>query len=99
VSHDPSAVPLHDDVWRIENGATNCDDADALRAALASDVMGTIQGIADETWFAGGDGAAVFYTLTARVGDDSMQVRIAERFRVVDGRLAEIEAMFAPIAR
>ncbi len=98
VSHDPSAVPLHDDVWRIENGAPNADGADALRAALAADVMGTIQGIGDESWFAGGDGAAVFYTLTARVSDTTdMQVRIAERFRVVDGRLAEIEAVFAPI--
>jgi hypothetical protein len=99
VTHDPTAVPLHDDVWRIENGAPSGDGADALRAALASDVMGTIQGIGDETWFAGGDGAAVFYTLTARVSDTAeMQVRIAERFRVFDGRLASNEAVFAPIA-
>jgi hypothetical protein len=98
VSHDPSGVPLHDDVWRIENGGPSGDGADALRTALASDVMGTIQGIDDERWFAGGDGVAVFYTLTARVGDTEMRVRIAERFRVVDGDLAEIEAVFAPIS-
>jgi hypothetical protein len=98
VSHDPSAVPLHDDVWRIENGALSGDGAEALRGALASDVLGTIQGIDDERWFVGGDGAAVFYTLTARVGDTEMLVRIAERFRGVDGDLAEIEAVFAPIA-
>ena len=97
VSHDPSQVPLHDDVWRIENGAPSGEGADALRAALASDVMHTIQGIEDERWLAGGDGAAVLYTLLARVGDDTMRMRIAERFRVVDGKLAEIEAVFAPI--
>lgn len=98
VSHDASAVPLHDDVWRVENGAPSGDGAEALRAALASDVMSTITGIDDERWFADGDGAAVFYTLTARAGDADLHVRIAERFRVVDGRLAEIEAVFAPIA-
>ena len=97
VSHEPSGVPLHDDVWRIENGAPSGDGADSLRAALMSDVMHTIERIDDERWFAGGDGAAVFYTLTARAGDTEMRVRIAERFRVVDGDLAEIEAVFAPI--
>ena len=98
VSHDASAVPLHDEVWRIENGAPSGDGADALRTSLESEIMGTIRGIDDEQWFADGDSAAVFYTLHARVGADDMFMRIAERFRVVDGRLAEIEAVFAPKA-
>jgi hypothetical protein len=98
VSHDPSAVPLHDDVWRIENGAPSGDGADALRASLASEVMLPIRGVDDARWFVGGDGAAVFYTLHVKVGDDDLRMRIAERFRVVDGLLAEIEAVFAPIA-
>jgi hypothetical protein len=98
VSHDPAAVPLHDDVWRIENGAPSGDGADALRTSLASDVMQPIQGIDDARWFVDGDGAAVLYNLRVKVGDVDMAMRIAERFRVVDGRLAEIEAVFAPIA-
>ncbi len=98
VSHDGSAVPLADEVWRVENGRLTADGSDALRVSLASEIMHTVQEITDERWFAGGDGAAVFYTLRARAGDDDMFVRIAERFRVVDGVIAEIEAVFAPIS-
>jgi hypothetical protein len=98
VSHDGSAVPLADDVWRIENGRITANGADALRKSLASEVMQTIQGIDEASWFAAGDSAAVFYTLRARAGDKEMFMRIAERFRVVDGRLVEIEAVFAPRA-
>ncbi len=97
VSHDASAVPLAPDVWRIENGKNTGDGADGLRGSLESEVMQTVQGIEGERWFAAGDAAAVFYTLRARAGERDMFVRIAERFRVVDGRLVEIEAVFAPL--
>ena len=97
LSHDGSAVPLADEVWRIENGRLTADGADALRVSLASEIMHTVQEISDEQWYAGADSAAVFYTLRARVGDNDMFVRIAERFRVVDGLVVEIEAVFAPI--
>ena len=98
VSHDASAVPLADDVWRIENGRNTGDGAEALRASLESEIMRTVQGIDDVSWFAGGDSAAAFYTLRARAGDEDRLVRIAERFRVVDGLLVEIEAVFGPLA-
>lgn len=97
LSHDGSEVPLADEVWRVENGQVTADGAEALRDSLASPIMHTVTGIDDERWFVAGDSAAVFYRLTGRVGDDDMHVRIAERFRVVDGTLAEIEAIFAPI--
>ncbi|MCZ6784163.1 MAG: hypothetical protein O7G30_12730 [Proteobacteria bacterium] len=96
VSHDSSAVPIADEVWRIENGRDTADGADALRKSLESEIMHTIQGIDEVSWFAAGDSAAVFYTLHARAGERDMFMRIAERFRVVDGRLVEIEAVFAP---
>ena len=96
VSHDGSAVPLASDVWRIENGRVTADGADALRKSLESEIMHTIQRIDEASWFAAGDGAAVFYTLHARAGGKDMVMRIAERFRVVSGCLAEIEAVFAP---
>jgi len=96
VSHDPSAVPLADDVWRIENGKPTGDGAEALRTSLASEIMHSVRGIDDERWFAAGDAAAVFYTLRARAGDADVLMRVAERFRVVDGQLVEIEAVFAP---
>ena len=97
VSHDASAVPLADRVWRIENGKNTGDGADALRKSLESEIMHTVQRISDARWFASGDSAAVFYTLYARAGASSLPVRIAERFRVVGGRIAEIDAIFAPI--
>ena len=74
------------------------DGADALRKSLESEIMHTIQGIDEASWFAAGDSAAVFYTLRARVGEQDRFMRIAERFRVVAGRLVEIEAVFAPKA-
>ena len=98
VSHDASAVPTAEKVWRIENGRNTADTADVLRTSLESDVMKTVQGIEDERWFAEGDGAAVFYTLRARAAGSDTFLRIAERFRVVDGLLVEIEAVFAPRA-
>ncbi len=98
VSHNASAVPLADRVWRIENGKTTGDGADVLRKSLESDVMQAVQGISDERWFTSSDSAAVFYTLHARAGDRDLFMRIAERFRVVDGRLVEIEAVFSPKA-
>lgn len=97
VSHDPSEVPVAEDVWRIENGRVTADGGDDLRRSLASEIMHTVQAITNERWFVGNDSAAVFYDLRAKVGEDDMMVRIAERFRVVCGELAEIEAVFAPI--
>ena len=96
LSHDGSGVPLADEVWRIENGRVTADGADTLRKSLESEIMHTVRGIDEASWFASGDSAAVFYTLRARAGDRDLFMRIAERFRVVDGRLAEIEAVFAP---
>ena len=95
VSHNAAAVPLSDEVWRIENGKTTGDGADALRKSLESEAMQTVQGVSDERWFASADSAVVFYTLLARAGDRDLFMRIAERFRVVDGRLVEIEAVFS----
>lgn len=96
LSHDGSSVPLATDVWRIENGKLTADGADAVRKSLASEMMHTIQRIDETSWFAGGDCAAVFYTLHARSEGRDLAMRIAERFRVFEGRLVEIEAVFAP---
>jgi len=99
VSHDASSVPIAADVWRVENGAVTADGGDALRRSLESEIMHTVQAVTDQRWFVAGDSAAVFYDLRARLSaDDEMMVRIAERFRAVDGDLVEIEAIFAPKA-
>lgn len=95
-SRDASEVPLAEKVWRVENGTITGHDANSLRASLESKIMHTIQGVDEESWFAAGDSAAVFYTLHVGGRERDIDVRIAERFRVVDGRIVEIEVVFAP---
>ncbi len=98
VSHDASAVPIGPEAKRIENGQATGEGAEGLAAALESEIMETVESIDNEHWFTAGDNAVVFYDLHASVGDDTMLVRIAERFRVGDGGLSEVEAVFAPVA-
>jgi hypothetical protein len=100
VSHHAGEVPVSADVWRVENGQVTADGGADLRRSLESEVMHMVQAVADERWFVDGADAAVFYDLEARVGsdpDDVMMMRIAERFRVLDGEIVEIEAVFAPV--
>jgi len=96
VSHDGSGVPLSDRAWRVENGRDTGASGAAIRASLESEIMASVQSVGDERWFVSGDGAAVFYTLGLSTGDGEASVRVAERFRVVDGQLAEIEAVVGP---
>ena len=96
-SHDASRVPLADRAWRIENGRDAGASGAAIRASLESEVMHAVQSIADEQWFVSGDAAAVFYTLVVGTGGSHVSMRVAERFRIVDGALVEIEAVVAQI--
>ena len=96
VSHDASRVPLADGAWRVENGRDTGASGAAIRASLESEVMASVQSVADERWFVSGDAAAVFFTLGLRMGDTEGSVRVAERFRVVGGELAEIESGVGP---
>jgi len=95
VSHDAAGLPLADDVRRMENGQMTGSGPVDLRASLESDVMLSVQATSDEHWLLAGDSAVVFYSLLAKFGDDTMLVRIAERFRVRAGEITEIEAIFA----
>src|SRR5205823_431660 len=74
---------------------------DGIRAALGNDVMNVIGRLDTMRWFIEGDQAAVFYDLHATVGlPDGMAppppLPIAERFRVQNGLIKEIEAIFGP---
>ncbi len=92
VEHDGSKVPLADDVVRIEQGRNTGQGRDELIQALAHDVMNVITGIRNVRWFVEDDQAVVFYDLDVTTSD--RPVLIAERFRVVDGLITEIEAIF-----
>ncbi|MEN8159907.1 MAG: hypothetical protein ABFS41_07540 [Myxococcota bacterium] len=93
VSHAASAVPLAADCWRVENGADTGSSGEAIAKGLESPVMQTVAGIDDVRWYADGDQAAAFFTLRVQAGERRATCRIAERFRVRDGELIEIESV------
>ena len=91
VSHDGSAVPLHPDAWRIENGSQSGDGAENIRAGLSSPIMYVITGIRDLRWYADGTDVVAVYLLDTITSP----TYIVERFRVDDdGLITEIEANF-----
>ena len=102
VSHVGSDVPLAAEAWRIENGHNSGDSGPAIAAALELDIMRMVAGITDVRWYVEGDTGIAFYTLLVdpglmadSVGGDAAPRRIAmaERFRVHDGAVCEIEAV------
>jgi len=101
VSHDGSNVPLAPQAWRVENGRGSGDSGPEIAAALASEIMHVVAGVRDELWIVEDDTAVVFYTLDVDLGrlpnapSDAPKraKRLGERFRVVDGMVAEIEAV------
>jgi len=92
VEHDGSKVPLADEVVRIEQGQNTGQGRDDLIQALAHDVMNVITGIRNVRWIVEGEQAVAFYDLDVTVSD--RPVLISERFRVVEGLITEIEAIF-----
>jgi hypothetical protein len=92
VEHDGSVVPLAENVVRIEQGHNTGEGREALILALAHDVMNVITGIRNVRWLVEGDEAVAFYDLDVTTSE--LPVLIAERFRVVDGLITEIEAIF-----
>ena len=91
VSHDPTGVPLHGDAWRRENGHDTGTGAEAIRDALRSEIMDVVKGYREVRWFVDGVEAVAFYLLEVEGGSE---VLVAERFRVEDGLICEIEAVF-----
>jgi hypothetical protein len=95
-SHDASRVPLADDAYRIENGASMGATGPEICAALESEGMSIVDRVADLRWFVGSGSAAAYYTLFVNAGDDAQVVcRIGERFRVYREQLVEIEVVIA----
>jgi len=101
VSHDGSGVPLAPNAWRVENGRNSGDTGPEIASALGIEIMHVIAGVRDEQWYVEDDTAVVFYTIDVDLGrlpnapaDAAKSAkRLGERFRVVDGMIAEIEAV------
>jgi hypothetical protein len=93
VRHDASRVPLAADCWRVENGADTGASGDAIAKGLESPIMQMVAGVDDVRWYVDADDAAAFFTLQVKAGERRATCRIAERFRVRDGELIEIESV------
>ena len=92
VEHDGSKVPLAENVVRHEQGRNTGQGREGLIAALSHEVMNVVTGVRNVRWIVEGDQAVAFYDLDVEVSDKP--VLIAERFRVIDGLISEIEAVF-----
>ena len=101
MTHDGSDVPFSPHAWRVENGRDTGDSGPAIAAALGAEIMHVVTNVRDDEWFVEGDTAIVFYTIDVDLGrlpgspSDAPKSakRLGERFRVVDGAIAEIEAV------
>ncbi len=92
VEHDPDKVPLAPNAIRTEQGHNTGTSGEAIAKSLRSDIMNVIQGIRNVRWIVEGDQAVAWYDLdTTRT---ETPVLIAERFRVENGLITEIEALF-----
>jgi hypothetical protein len=89
---DGSGARLADDCWRVEQGRNTGTNAEEVRAAL--ETMSYVKAMRNIRWFVADDGENVFawYLLDVEGGVTSF---IAERFRVLDGLIHEIEVVFA----
>lgn len=90
VSHDGSHVPLAPECWRIENGANTGASGPEIRRRLADPVMHIITGYRDVRFTVAGPDVFALYLLDTA----ETTVHVAERFRVVDAAIVEIEAVF-----
>jgi hypothetical protein len=103
VSHESASARLADDVRRIGNGKDIVAGAEALRAVIEREPVGSIT---PPRWVVDGQHAAAVYELDADLSrstqsdtfgprDSWLPGYIAERFTVVDGLIADIEVVYA----
>lgn len=79
--------------WRTEQGKNTGESGDAIAEMFKQPIFDIITGVRAPRWFVEGEQAIVFYELELQDGK-LPNVLIAERFRVADGRIHEIEAIF-----
>jgi len=89
---DGSGALLADDCWRVEQGRNTGTNAEEVRGALKT--MSFVAAMRNVRWFVADDGENLFawYLLDVEGGVTSF---IAERFRIVDSLIREIEVVFA----
>jgi hypothetical protein len=88
---DGTAAALAPDCWRIEQGRNSGQNAEEIRASLKT--MSYVEGIRDVRWYVdqGAEDVIAWYLLDV----EGVTSFIAERFRIVDLLIREIEVVFA----
>lgn len=100
VTHDGSKVPLAANAYRTENGNVTGTSGDGIRNDLNTNQGDkAISDVRDIRWFVAGDEATAFYLFdTALPGQPTAPhtttVHLSERFKVDQGLIRQIEAIF-----
>ena len=92
VEREPSKVPLAMGARRIEQGEITGQSGPDIAEQLGRKEPRLIESLQNIRWLVDGEEAVAFYEL--RTTFSRRPVRIAERFRVRDGEIVEIEAVF-----
>lgn len=99
VSHDASAVPFAPNARRIENSMVTGRSGEGLRRDLdRSPKYRIIEAIRDKRFVVEGDQVVVYFLIdTAGYpgGPQILTSQVAERFRLADGQITEIEAIIS----
>ncbi len=99
VEHDGDKVLLADDALRTEQGRSTGDNAAAIRASLESPGLRVVSGVENLRWVVECNDddvchAEATFDLEIDTFGPRPPVLISERFRVEDGLIQEIEAIF-----
>jgi UDP:flavonoid glycosyltransferase YjiC (YdhE family) len=96
LSHDGSKVPVAPNAWRIEQGVNTGMSGPEIQESMSNDYFTTyVEGLRDIRRFVSGNEAIAYYVLDIREAPGIESTMLAERFKVEDGLITEIEVVFA----
>ncbi len=90
ISQDGASIPLAAECWRSEQGKCAAKPAEGIRKSSTDPIMDGNSAYRDLRTWIDGDDVIAFYLLDI----SNSTVHIAERFRVIDGLIHEIEALY-----
>jgi hypothetical protein len=100
VTHHAADVPLAVNAYRTENGMVTGTSGAGIRNDLETNQGDrAISGVRDIRWFVAGDEATAFYLMDTTAPNQptaphTTTVHLAERFKVDNGLIHQIEAIF-----
>ena len=95
LTHDGSKIPLAPHAWRIEQGVNTGNSGPAIQKANEGAAFSVISNVRDFRWYISGkDEGIVYYTLDIKGVPTIKSVLLAERFKVVNRLITQIEVVF-----